>query len=66
MFEAFILVCTLIPGQQPPCVELRDTSQLYQTEKACKASIESFVPEVYKMFYPPFTVHQKCEKRKSI
>ena len=66
MFEAFILVCTLIPGQQPPCVELRDTSQLYQTEEACRAGIEVKLPEVYRMFYPPFTIYEKCEKRKGI
>lgn len=66
MFEAFILVCTLLPGQQPPCVELRDVSRLYETEEACEARIESFLPEVYKMFYPPYTILEKCEKRTGV
>ena len=39
MFEAFILVCSLLPNAEPPCVELHDRQGPYKTEEQCKARI---------------------------
>ena len=62
MFEAFILVCSLLPNAEPPCVELHDRQGPYKTEEQCQARVADMLPELPKMFTPPYTVSYKCEK----
>ena len=62
MVSAFILVCSLLPNAEPPCVEMQDTRGPYKTVAECEARIEDMLPEIPKMFIPPYTVAKKCEK----
>lgn len=66
MFTPFILVCSLLPGAEPPCVELEDIRGPYKTVEECELRIEEILPEVPKMFYPPYTVAKKCERKVGI
>ena len=62
MFEGFLLVCSLLPNAEPPCVELHDTQGPYKTVEECQARVADMLPELPKMFFPPYTVSYKCEK----
>jgi hypothetical protein len=63
MFEAFILVCSLLPNAQPPCVELQDMRGPHNTIEQCNARIEEMLPELPKMFSPPYTVAKRCDNK---
>lgn len=62
MFEAFIIVCSLIPSADPRCVELHDITGPHNTYVQCQERVEDMLPELPKMFMPPYTVGYKCEK----
>ena len=66
MYEALILVCSLLPGAEPPCVEMYDTRGPYATVEQCDTRIEEMLPEIPKMFIPPYTVAKKCDKKVGI
>ena len=55
-----------MPNAEPPCVELQDIRGPYQTVEQCDARIEEMLPEIPKMFYPPYTVSKKCDKKVGI
>lgn len=61
MYEALILVCSLMPNAEPPCVEMQDTRGPYTTVEQCDVRIEEMLPELPKMFYPPYTISKRCE-----
>ena len=62
MVNAFILVCSLLPNAQPPCIELKDSLGPYKTVAECEARIADMLPELPNMFSPPYRVAKKCEK----
>ena len=62
MFQGIILVCSLLPNAEPPCVELHDTYGPHKTVQECETRIADMLPELPKMFFPPYTVSYKCEK----
>ena len=66
MYEALILVCSLMPNAEPPCVEMQDIRGPYTTVEECDARIEEMLPEIPKMFIPPYTVAKKCDKKVGI
>ena len=63
MYEAFLLVCSLVPNAEPPCVELQDLRGPYETIEQCDARIEELLPVIPEMFYPPYEVLKACEKK---
>ena len=62
MFQAMILVCSMLPNAEPPCVELRDNRGLLETKQMCELRLEEMKDVVPQMFYPPYVVGAKCEK----
>ena len=66
MIEGYILVCSLLANAQPPCVELRDTQGPHRTVEQCEARVSEMLPELPKMFTPPYTVSYKCIKNVGI
>ena len=63
MFTPFILVCSLLPGAEPPCVELEDIQGPYKTVEECEARIEDMLPVIPELFFPPYQVAKKCEQK---
>jgi len=62
MFQAMVLVCSMLPNAEPPCIELRDNRGLYKTEQQCEQRLQEMVDVVPQMFYPPYVVGSKCEQ----
>ena len=62
MFQAMILVCSMLPNAEPPCVELKDNLKLHRTTQQCEQRLEEMKAVVPEMFYPPYVVGGKCEQ----
>jgi len=66
MIEGYILVCSLLANAQPPCVQLHDTQGPHKTVEQCEVRVADMIPELLKMFKPPYKVSYKCEKNVGI
>lgn len=66
MFEGYILVCSLLANANPPCVLLHDGEGPYKTVEQCEVRVADMLPEIPKMFKPPYKVSYKCEKNVGI
>ena len=62
MFHAVLMVCSMLPNAEPPCMELHNNRGNYTTVRQCEERIEEMKTVIPQMFTPPYVVAYKCDQ----